>query len=96
MDNHIVGTTHQGLSLTILIPVIEDEVELLIGTGHHIRPHINPPQTGTVHLVALMQVEVIGVALSTQVTTIVTTLHDKLHLAVAVDIGHRAVIKGIT
>ena len=58
MDNHVVCTTHDSLSLTVLIPVIKNEVELLVGTRHKVRTHIYPPQTCTVHLVTLVQVEV--------------------------------------
>ena len=58
MDNHIVGTTHQSLGLTVLIPVVKNDIELLVGTRHQVWSHVNPPQAGTVHLIALVQVEV--------------------------------------
>ena len=59
VDNHVVGTTHQGLGLAVLVPVVEDEVKLLVGTGHEVRAHVNPPQPRAVHLIALVQVEVV-------------------------------------
>ena len=95
MDNHVVGTTHQGLSLAVLVPVVQDEVELLVRTGHQVRTHVNPPQTGAVHLVALVQVEVGGVARCIQVATVVTALDHKFKLSVAVDISHRAIVQAI-
>ena len=59
VDDHVVGTAHQGLGLAVLVPVVEDEVKLLVGTGHEVGAHVNPPQPRAVHLVALVQVEVV-------------------------------------
>ena len=95
VDNHVVGTAHDGLGLAVLVPVVKNQVELLVRAGHEVGPHVNPPQTGAVHLVALMQVKLRLVAGLTQVAAIVTALDDELHLSVTVDIGHRAVVERI-
>ena len=70
--------------------------QLFIRSCHQIRSHINPPKTTTIHLVALVQVEVGFIRRLTEVTTIVTTLHHKLHLTVAINIGHRTIVQSIT
>ena len=58
MDNHIIGTTHQSLGLAVLIPVIENQVKLLIRSCHQVGSHIYGPEQRAVHLIALMTVEV--------------------------------------
>ena len=40
VDDHIVGTTHQGLGLAVLIPVVENQVKLLIRSCHQVWSHI--------------------------------------------------------
>ena len=96
MDNHIVGTAHQCLGLAVTVPVIEDEVKLLVRTCHEVRTHVYPPKARAIHLVALMQIEVGGIACSIQVSAVVAALHNKLHLTVAVNVSHRAVVERIT
>ena len=93
MDNHIVCTTHQGFGLSVLIPIIENDVELLVRTCHQIWAHINPPQTGTIHLVAFMEVEVGCVAGGSDITAVITALDDEFHLLVAIDIGYSTVVQ---
>ena len=95
VDNHVVGTAHQGLGLTVLVPVVEDEVELLVGTGHEVGTHVNPPQPRAVHLIALVQVEVVLIGGREQVARVVAPFHHELHLSVAVNVGHRTVVQRV-
>ena len=95
MDNHIVGTAHQCLGLAVTVPVIEDEVELLVRTCHEVRTHVNPPQARTVHLVTLMQVKVGLIAFGIEISAVVATLHHELHLAITVNVGNGTVVERV-
>ena len=95
MDNHVIGTTHQHLGLTIEVPVVAYHIPLFIRPCHHVGTEVYPPQTGAVHLVALVKVEVSGIRRLTQVTLVVVALDDKFGDAITVDIGQGHVVDGI-
>ena len=95
MDNHIVGTTHQGLGLAVLIPVVENDVELFVRTSHQVWSHIDPPQTCAIQLVALVQVEIGLIRSFTNVSAVVSALHHELHLTIAIYIGHGTVVQRV-
>ena len=58
MDNHVVGTAHHHLGLAIHIPVAANHIPLLVGACHEVGTKVNPPQTGAIKLIALVEVEV--------------------------------------
>ena len=92
VDNHVVGAAHHALGLAVLVPVEGHEVPLLVGTGHHVRAEVNPPQSLTLHVVALVEIEVGLVVGGIEVAAGVVALDDELHHAVAVDIAERDVV----
>ena len=95
VNDHVVGTAHQHLGLAVHVPVIAYHIPLLVGTGHHVRPEVNPPEALTRSLVALIEVEVGLVGSLAQIALRIVALHDELHHAVARHIGQRDIIDDI-
>ena len=86
MDNHVVGTTHEALRFSIHVPVVADEVPLLVGACHHVRTEVNPPEAFTIEFVALVVVELGRVGGIADVARVVALYHE-FHHTVAIDIA---------
>ena len=92
VNHHIVGTTHQALSLAVLVPVKGYQVPLLVGACHQVGTQVNPPQPLARDGIALIMVEVGRIGRRVQVAAGIIALDDELHGAVAVDIAQRDVV----
>ena len=86
VNNHVVGTAHNTLCLTVLVPVEGHNVPLLVGSGHQVGAAVNPPQALPGKGVAFQVVELGGVGTAANIAAVVA-LHNELHDAVAVHIA---------
>ena len=94
MEYHIVSTTKKAFGLAVLIPVEHDDIPLFVGTCHHVRSHVHPPQAFAFQVVAFVVVESGLVARITYVTAIVT-LYEELRNTIAVHVAQRNVVDDV-
>ena len=91
VNNHVVGSTHQDFGLAVTVPVVAHGIILLVGSRHHVRPEVNPPQTVALDVVALDAVVGRVVGHRRAIGTVVA-LHDELAHAVAIHVGQGNVV----
>ena len=98
VNHRAVGSTEHCFGLAVAVPVIGDDVVLVVLEVGHIRAEVNPPKFGTIELVdlddgifaliAAGQIALCGIVA-------VVKLEQNLQLAVAVDIGATGVIGNV-
>ena len=93
VDNHVVGTAEHTLGLAVHVPVVGNEVPLLVRTSHHVRSHVNPPKALARHVDALIVVETCAAVID---VAGIVALDDELCHTVACDIAQRHVVKDIS
>ena len=95
VDGGTVGSTHQGLGLSVLVPVVGHDVGLVKLEVTQVRSAVNPPQLLTIQFVHLNDV-ILTVGTTTRITGIgigaVPHLDDQLQFAVAVHISHTGIV----
>ena len=94
MDNHIVGTSHDALSLSILIPVKTNQIPLFIRTRHQVRSQIYPPQSFTFYIITLIAVES-GLVGSIKNVSCIVSLHYQFCHSISIHITQRYIIQSI-
>ena len=101
MDNGAVAGTHHHLSLTVLVPVISNDILFVVLKVTHVRTTIDPPQTGAVHLQTFHDAVLLSIDASNFGTilrirlrslAIIIKLHQNLQLTIAIDIGTTGII----
>ena len=96
MDDHVVGTTHEHLSLSVAVPVVANGVVLLVRTAHHVRSEVNPPEALALDVVNLEMIVgglvALGIYTRGVVVGTVVALHDELRHTIAREVGQRNVV----
>ena len=96
MDNHVVGTTHEHLGLSVAVPVVANGVVLLVRTAHHVRSEVNPPEALALDVVNLEMIVgglvALGIYTRGVVVGTVVALHDELRHTIAREVGQRNVV----
>ena len=94
VDNHVVSTAQENFSLAVHVPVVADDVVLLVRTGNHVRTEVDVPKTLALDVVALKTVETVLVVCVVK-DCVAVALYDELRYAVAVNVGKRHVVEGV-
>ena len=94
MHHHVVSTAKQHLSRSVTVPVVGDDVELVAAAADHVGTGINPPEQSAVEFVGIDAVVCAVSPAHVQVGIILgaASLDDDFHLAVAIEVGHLAVV----
>ena len=101
VDDGAVSCSHDNLGTPVLVPIIRDDVLLVVLEVTHVRPAVHPPQAcaillqtlkdgvllcvNAIYLRAVLRVRLLYLAL-------VVKLHQDFQLAVAIDIGTSSII----
>ena len=96
VNNHVVGPSHEHLGLAVGVPVVAHGIILLIGTGDHVGPQVDPPQPVAFQVVDLdvvvARVVADGIDPGGIVVGTVVALHDEFRDAVAREVGQCDVV----
>ena len=95
VDDHVIGTAHDALRLSVLVPVECHEVPLLIGSCHEVGSEVYAPESLAAEVVALVEVEARLVAglVERGAAAGVVALDDEFHDAVAGDVAEGDVVE---
>ena len=95
VDHRTIGGTHHGLSPSILIPVVGDDVLFVVLEVGHVRPEVYPPELPSVEFIHLYN-KVLALVACLRIVcrgpALVIKLKKDLQFAVAVNIGTTGVI----
>ena len=102
VDNGAIGCSHDNLGTPVLVPIIRDDVLLVILEVTHVRPAVHPPQACAVLLQALKDGvllcvnaiylrAVLGIRLL--YLALVVELHQDFQFSVAIHIGTCGIIR---
>ena len=91
MDHHVVSTAHEHLRAPVAVPVVADGIILLVRTGDHVGPQVDPPQPLALQRVALYVV-VGRVVAHRRTVRAVVALDDELAAAVTRHVGQGDVV----
>ena len=95
VNRRTVGSAHDALGLTVLVPVVGGDIRLVVLEVPEVRTAVYPPQQCAVELEDLYAVVVrTGIVGTVGLTPL---FHNEFHLSVAVDISHGGIVglKGI-
>ena len=94
MNNHVVGTAHKALRLTIHVPVEADEVPLFVRTSHEVGTEIDPPKSCTVEFVTFVMME-FGCIGSVKDVACIVALDHQFHHTVTINIAQGHVVDDV-
>ena len=94
MNDHVISTTHDHLSLTVSIPVVSNGIQFDVTSAQNIGTTINPPQALTFQVVTFDVVECVLV--SQFIIEGAQSLDDKLTDAITRDISQGNVVDNIS
>ena len=96
MDSSAVSSTHHNFCLAVTIPVVGNDILLIVLEVTHIRSAVYPPQTGAIKLQCLEDAIFALVAflrISCSSFVCVVKLHQHIELAIAIEVGTASIVR---
>ena len=96
MDSSTVSCTHHNFCLTVAIPVVSNDILLIVLEVTHVRSAVYPPQTSTIELQSLEDAIFSLVAflrISSSSLACVVKLHQHIKLTIAIEVGTASVVR---
>ena len=96
MDSSTVGSTHHNFCLTIAIPVVSNDILLIVLEVTHVRSAVYPPQTSTIELQSLEDAIFTLVAFFRESCfsfILVVKLHQHIELTIAIEVGTASIVR---
>ena len=96
MDSSTVSSTHHNFCLTVAIPVVGNDILLIVLEVAHVRSAVYPPQTGAIELQSLEDAifALIAFFRTTSFSFIlVVKLHQYIKLTIAIEVGTASIIR---